>query len=85
MPDSESKDVSTGTSIWKPLAIVVGYLILTGIILVVSKFRINEKWRRDAVDQGHAEWFIDGHNKAWRWKQPKASTNFKIEKEKGKR
>ncbi len=25
-------------------------------------------WKREAVEKGHAEWYVENHVKEWRWK-----------------
>ena len=29
----------------------------------------NLAWKKEAVEKGHAEWYMDGHTRRWRWKE----------------
>lgn len=31
----------------------------------------NMNWRAEAVDKGHAEYYLDGSEAKWRWKETK--------------
>lgn len=62
---SDAKEPTTGVYflIWFILLLIgVG----TGI---VTWTYANKAWKKDAVDQGHAEWYIQDHKKEWRWKE----------------
>ena len=41
-----------------------------GFIIVVTEGLINSAWRKEAVDKGYAEWYIEHDTKEWRWKTP---------------
>ena len=43
------------------VAVLVGIAVLVGTLTVA--------WRNDAVDRGHAEYYLDAkHERQWRWK-----------------
>ncbi len=40
-----------------------------GIIIAICTWAINDgSWKTEAVEEKHAEWYIDNHIKNWRWK-----------------
>ena len=48
------------------LLVIVGMIVGT----LVGFHLTNQYWQTVAVDAGHATWFVEDHQKKWRWLQP---------------
>ena len=54
---------------------MTAFLIVVGVLVVLVGFGLlcgheltNKAWKKEAVEMGHAEWYIQDHERQWRWK-----------------
>lgn len=58
-----------------PVSIVLLVMALVIAIMATSTWSVsNFSWRKEAVESGHAEWFIEDHVREWRWKSVTGGT-----------
>ncbi len=43
-------------------------LMLVFLLIGMVQEMTNLAWKKEAVERGHAEWYMDGHTREWRWK-----------------
>ncbi len=50
-------------------AVVMLVIFMFSAVGVFSGWHLAKgAWRREAVEKGHAEWYVEDHDKEWRWK-----------------
>jgi len=42
--------------------------LLTILVAVITGVATHSAWENSSVESGHAEWYIEKHEKKWRWK-----------------
>jgi hypothetical protein len=65
MTNEEEKGVNVG--LWT--VFVLSGIFFGMLVWSATYFLTSDSWKREAVENGHAEWFIKDHVQNWRWKE----------------
>lgn len=49
------------------IALIVAVILIAGLSVLAGAGFAFQSWRKEAVEKGHAEWYVKDHIQEWRW------------------